>query len=69
MKRSQNMQEIKKKLLQLIIERGLEDDDLIQTPENVLSLQMPWCMRLSRKNSSKAKNENPSILPTVKDIN
>ena len=39
MKRSQNMQEIKKKLLQLIIERGLEDDDLIQTPENVLSLQ------------------------------
>lgn len=33
------MQEIKKKLLQLIIERGLEDDDLIQTPENVLSLQ------------------------------
>ena len=39
MKRSQNMQEIKKKLLQLIIERGLEDDDLIETPENVLSLQ------------------------------
>ena len=39
MKRSQNMQEIKKKLLQLIIERGLEDDDLIQTPENVLNLQ------------------------------
>lgn len=33
------MQEIKKKLLQLIIERGLEDDDLIQTPENVLNLQ------------------------------
>ena len=33
------MQEIKEKLSQLIIERGLEDDDLIQTPENVLRLQ------------------------------
>ena len=34
-----NIEEIKKELLESIVEEGLEDDELIQNPENILNLQ------------------------------